>query len=182
MPTPRSFCLAILVATLGVACKDKAPAATANPSAPEVAVRAAEPAAASAPPVKAPSKRAACPTSVDGAKATVVDGAGTVGVKIAAAGNAADEVRARAHALLERAAHGGSGGGDGDGSGAGDGTGAGGGGGGGGGGMGRCPIVVRGVTLAVVDTADGALVMMKPESPAELGALRNQVKTRLAND
>jgi hypothetical protein len=130
----------------------------------------------------------ACPTGVTGASASATDTKDGIALTITAKDPAAaSQVRERSHALADPAAPGGrgggGGGGGGDGNGPSDGTGGGGGGGGGGGnGMGRCPVVMRGVTLDVQDTKDGAVVVMRPSHARDLDSVRTQVRSRLAGD
>jgi hypothetical protein len=173
-----------------------APAATSATAAPAVSTSPPPAAAPAASASAAPKTKGSCPTSVTGVTSTVADTPDGVALTIVAkdAPSGAD-VRDRAHALVQLiqsgaagggggggrggGGGGGAGGGDGTGPGPGDGTGAGA---AGGGGLGRCPVVVRGVSLDVQDTKDGAVVTMRPKSAKDLDFIRKQVRSRLAGD
>jgi hypothetical protein len=201
MTNARRYRFSFALLLLAASCKSNeksAPQGSSVASAQPVAA----PASASAPAVlasasSAPAAPAAkpggCPTSVAGATATAADTADGVALTIVAKDpGAAADVRDRAHGLVQLAASGGigksgqgggGGGGDGTGPGPGDGSGKGAsGGGGGGGGLGRCPVLLRSVTIDVQDTKDGAVVTMRPKNPSDLDSVRKQVRKRLAGD
>jgi hypothetical protein len=193
---PRRL-LGVALVVLAAGCKANGGASTADPA--PAPVTAAVPSASAAPvpvvsaaPSAHPPRSGGCPTAVQGATATASDTPDGIALTISAKDPAAaSDIRDRAHALALLApngggggAHaGGGGGGDGTGPGPGDGTGQGTvGGGGGGGGMGRCPVLLRSVSVEVKDTKDGAIVTMRPHRPHDLDSIRSQVRTRLAGD
>jgi len=160
---------------------ETAPSVVASPVGAAVSAAAPEP-------INGSKKASSCPTTVPGASAVVADTKDGVALTITSKeASAATDIRERARALAATVsaprAGGRGGGGGGDGNGGGDGTGGGGGaGGGGGGGMGKCPVVVRGVSIEVADTTNGAIVTMRPNKPRDLDSVRNQVHSRLAAD
>ena len=144
-----------------IACKD------AKPSEPKPAteVRATEQKPAPKPPDEMDEKMRHCPLALDGATSTVEDIDGGVRFTIAVPEASRDEVRRRAHHIVDFAARKtreGHGGFDGK----------------GGGRMKNCPVVTDDVTITTADIADGAQLDVVT-APAQIEALRAQTRERV---
>jgi TusA-related sulfurtransferase len=114
-------------------------------------------------------KMAHCPNAVKGAATAINDGKATVSIAVTATDDGAvKEIRDRAKQIVfvsQRSEtglvkHDGSGNG--------------------GGGFGRCPIVLKGTSIAEKDTPGGALFTLTPKNAKDLPALTQQVHERSA--
>ena len=169
-----SAVIALAAASLALgACEDPKPTPPPMTSAKPVATMAAPTATAMAPAptstaAAAAGKMANCPSAVEGAATDIKDIEGGVEVAITAKTEAATkDIRARAKALAEAAKtdsanrkH--------------TGTGE------GGGALGRCPVVMRDVTLDLSDIEGGTKVVVKIKEAAQLDWLRRESRERLA--
>jgi len=164
--------IALAAASLALAgCEDPKPTPPPMTSAKPAATMAAPTATAMAAPTStaaaAAGKMANCPSAVEGAATDIKDIEGGVEVAITAKTEAGTkDIRARAKALAEAAKtdsanrkH--------------TGTGE------GGGALGRCPVVMRDVTLDLSDIEGGTKVVVKIKEAAQLDWLRRESRERL---
>lgn len=111
-------------------------------------------------------KMAHCPTAVSGANIAIMDVADAVEVTVTATDKAAtDEIVTRAKHLAEAAKKDPA-----DAKHTGEGE--------GGGGLGKCPVMVKDTTVTVAEVPGGAKITVKPAAPAELAALKTEVRAR----